>query len=218
MNYQALLDKVQSIIISKGYRLEMNIIEEAYVFYIYDNQTMAANIQMYKSTGIIVVGKTRRKKELDDHDNFNVSWISTEIPYRGQGLAMLLLIYGICYLKLQFPEINYVTLDDDSDRSDKIEPNVYDSLGFYFRDEIKMDISNTKKLKLSGPEKQLLLDSEFVRRANFELDRRFNISGGKRTYKKHNGKNRKRTYKKHNGKNRKRTYKKYNGKNRKQKI
>jgi ribosomal protein S18 acetylase RimI-like enzyme len=201
MDYQSLLEKVQSIVISKGYRLEMNMIGEAYVFYIYDNEIMTSNIQIYKSTGTIIVGKTRRKQELEDYDNFNISWISTEPPYRGQGLALLLLIYGICYLKQKYPDINYVTLDDDSDRNDRIEPNLYDSLGFGFRDEIKMDISNANKLKLSGPEKQLLLDNEFIRRSNLELNNRFSKKGGKqksrknRAYKKQKSRKNK-TYKK----------------------
>lgn len=178
--YQSLLDRIQRIIISKGYRLEMNINDESYVFSIYDNETRACYIQIGKSTGTIVIGKTRRKQALEDQDNFIISWISTEPPYKGQGLALLLLIYSICYLKQQFPDINYVTLDDDSDRSDKMEKNIYDSLGFAFRDDVQMDISNTKELNLSGPEKQLLLDGEFIRRANLQLDTKFPGMGGKR--------------------------------------
>ena len=178
--YQALLDKVQRIITAKGYRLEMNINDESYVFSIYDNETRACYIQIGKSTGTIVIGKTRRKQALEDQDNFIISWISTEPPYKGQGLALLLLIYSICYLKQQFPDINYVTLDDDSDRSDKMEKNIYDSLGFAFRDDVQIDISSTKKLNLSGPEKQLLLDGEFIRRANYQLDTKFPGIGGKR--------------------------------------
>ena len=178
--YQALLDKVQRIITAKGYRLEMNINDESYVFSIYDNETRACYIQIGKSTGTIVIGKTRRKQALEDQDNFIISWISTEPPYKGQGLALLLLIYSICYLKQQFPDINYVTLDDDSDRSDKMEKNIYDSLGFAFRDDVQIDISSKKKLNLSGPEKQLLLDGEFIRRANYQLDTKFPGIGGKR--------------------------------------
>ena len=180
-NYQAFLERVQSIVTAMGYHIEMRLTDETYVFSIYDNETRACYMQIGKSTGNIIVGKTRHSKtELEDLDIFIVSWISTETPYKGKGLALLLLIYGICYLKEQFPDINYVTLDDDSDRNDKILKNIYDSLGFVFKDNIAIDISGTKKLKLSTPDKQLLLDDEFIRRANYILNEKFGRNGGKR--------------------------------------
>ena len=178
--YQALLDRVQTIVTSMGYHIEMQLTDETYVFTIYDNETRACYIQIGQSTGTIVIGKTRTKKAIEDHDTINIGWLSTEPAYKGQGLALLLLIYSICYLKQQLPDIDYVTLDDDSDRSDKIEKNIYDSLGFVFRDDIQIDISNTKKLNLSGPEKQLLLDGEFIRIANSQLNTKFGGNGGKR--------------------------------------
>jgi ribosomal protein S18 acetylase RimI-like enzyme len=178
--YQSLLDRIQTIVTSMGYHIEMTLTGATYVFTIYDNETRACYIQIGQSTGTIVIGKTRTKKAIEDHDTINIGWLSTEPAYKGQGLALLLLIYSICYLKQQLPDIDYVTLDDDSDRSDKIEKNIYDSLGFAFRDDVQIDISNTKKLNLSGPEKQLLLDGEFIRRANLQLNTKFPGMGGKR--------------------------------------
>ena len=178
--YQSLLDRIQTIVTSMGYHIGMTLTGATYVFTIYDNETRACYIQIGKSTGSVVIGKTRRKKELEDYDTINIGWLSTEPSYKGKGLALLLLIYSICYLKQQLPDINYITLDDDSDRSDKMEKNIYDSLGFVFRDDIQMDISNTKKLNLSGPEKQLLLNDEFIRRANLQLDTKFKRNGGNR--------------------------------------
>ena len=177
--YEILLDRVQSIVTAMGYHIRTILTDETYVFSIYDNETRACYIQIGKSTGTIVIGKTRRKQELEDYDTINIAWLSTEQPYQGQGLALLLIIYSICYLKQQLPDINYVTLDDDSNRNDKIDKNIYDSLGFAFRDEIQMDISKTKQLKLSGPEKQLLLSDEFIRQANLQLDAKFKKNGGK---------------------------------------
>ena len=178
--YQSLLDRIQTIVTSMGYHIGMTLTGATYVFTIYDNETRACYIQIGQSTGTIVIGKTRTKKEIEDHDTIDIAWLSTEPAYKGQGLALLLLIYSICYLKQQLPDINYITLDDDSDRSDKMEKNIYDSLGFVFRDDIQMDISNTKKLNLSGPEKQLLLNDEFIRRANLQLDTKFKRNGGNR--------------------------------------
>ena len=178
--YQALLVRVESIVTSMGYHIGMTLTGATYVFTIYDNETRACYIQIGQSTGTIVIGKTRTKKEIEDHDTIDIAWLSTEPAYKGQGLALLLLIYSICYLKQQLPDIDYVTLDDDSDRSDKMEKNIYDSLGFAFRDNVQIDVSSTKKLNLSGPEKQLLLDGEFIRRANLQLNTKFPGMGGKR--------------------------------------
>ena len=118
--YEILLDRVQSIVTAMGYHIRTILTDETYVFSIYDNETRACYIQIGQSTGTIVIGKTRHKQELEDHDTIDIGWLSTEPSYQGQGLALLLIIYSICYLKQQLPDINYITLDDDSDRNDKI--------------------------------------------------------------------------------------------------
>jgi len=178
--YQSLLDRIQTIVTSMGYHIEMTLTGATYVFTIYDNETRACYVQIGQSTGTIVIGKTRTKKAIEDHDTIDIAWLSTEPAYKGQGLALLLLIYSICYLKQQLPDINYVTLDDDSDRNDVIDKNIYDTLGFVFKGDIQIDVSSTKKLTLSGPEKQLLLDGEFIRIANSQLDAKFSGNGRKR--------------------------------------
>jgi ribosomal protein S18 acetylase RimI-like enzyme len=154
--YQALLDRVQTIVTSMGYHIEMRLTDATYVFTIYDNETIACYIQIGQSTGTIVVGKTRTKKEIEDHDTIDIAWLSTEPSYKGKGLALLLLIYSICYLKQQLPDIDYVTLDDDSDRNDKIEKNIYDTLGFVFKGDIQIDVSSTKKTNLIWSRKTII--------------------------------------------------------------
>jgi hypothetical protein len=167
--YIKLLERVESIISKKGYKIESEQIEGGYIFNIKDNDIIASNITIYKSTGTITVGKTRQSQELPI-DVFHITWIATENEYRGQGLALLLLIYSICYLKGSFPDVNYVTLDDDSDRSALLIKNVYDSLGFGFQGLIELDMSKNRGLIIPGPEKQLLLDEKFIINANAQLD------------------------------------------------
>jgi hypothetical protein len=183
MEYQALLEKVQFIVQNIGCHIEMNQIDSAYMFTIYDNYgTKISSITTYKSTGTIVLGMaTRRQKEIEDFPIFNISALNTEPAYTGQGFAVLILIYSICYLKQLFPEIDFVTLEDASDRRISIQRNIYDSLGFYYREPIRIDIGISKTIHNSSPDKQLLLDNEFVRRANFELDKKFGKKGGKKS-------------------------------------
>lgn len=185
-DYHVLLNKVQSIITNIGYNIYVNTDGTSFVFYIYHDGKPIASIEIGKSFGLIIIGKTRRKQEMQQHDIFIISWVTTEPAYRGQGLALLLIIYGICYLKQYFPFIHYVTLDDVSDRTQKISQNIYDSLGFVFQRNVQMDMSSINKLDTSGPEKQLLLDDEFIRIANYRIDSKFGRRGGKR--KKHTNK------------------------------
>jgi hypothetical protein len=181
MEYQALLEKVQSIVQSKGCHIEMYEIDSAYMFIIYDNyNTKISSVTTYKSTGTIMLGITRRQKEIEEYPIFNISALNTDPAYKGHGFALLILIYGICYLKQLFPEIDFVTLEDSSDRRISIKPNIYDSLGFFYRDPIRLDIGTSNRIQNSSPDKQLLLNSEFIRRANFELDKKFGKKGGRK--------------------------------------
>ena len=200
--YQDLCTRVENIITNKGYRLPEPLENNGtYIFNIYDNEIPITNLQISNTTGTIIQGITREsnKNQLEDVPLFHINWVSTDPTYSGKNLASLIIIYSICNLKQKFPEINYVTLDDDSARSSYIEKNVYTSLGFTFRDTIEMDMERPKRLKMSGPEKQLLLDDNFIERAKNKIG----ISGGKRKTKK-----RKRKTKK--SKSRKRKTRKFN--------
>ena len=86
--YQSLLDRIQTIVTSMGYHIGMTLTGATYVFTIYDNETRACYIQIGQSTGTIVIGKTRTKKEIEDHDTIDIAWLSTEPAYKGQGLAL----------------------------------------------------------------------------------------------------------------------------------
>ena len=72
------------------------------------------------------------------------------------------------YLKQRFTNINYVKLDDDSDKSLHMKQNVYNKLGFVFQPPIELDMFKDI-LIISGPEKQLQLDNNFINNANNRL-------------------------------------------------
>ena len=168
-DYDDILQKINKIIINKGYTIVTYIEDETYMFEIQDNSIVASYIQIYNSINTITEKYTQKEIETN---TFHISSLSTDVVYRGQGLALLLLIYGICYLKIQFPDVNYATLDDDSDKNIEMI-NIYNSIGFIFRDSVALDIMNPKKVIPSGPEKQLLINEEFIRRANYQLDKKF---------------------------------------------
>ena len=161
--YVELCERVRNIIINKGYVLQMEYNNGIYNFNIYDNNNVICNLQITNTVGNILVGKTRSRyqNKMEDHNIFKISWVYTQPNYRGNKLALLLIIYSICYLKIQYPNINYVTLDDDSDNSIYIK-NIYNSVGFNFQEPIEMDLLKSNRLKISGPEKQLLIDNVFL--------------------------------------------------------
>jgi hypothetical protein len=161
--YVELCERVRNIIINKGYVLQMEYNNGIYNFNIYDNNNVICNLQISNTVGNILVGKTRSRyqNKMEDHNIFKISWVYTQPNYRGNKLALLLIIYSICYLKIQYPNINYVTLDDDSDNSIYIK-NIYNSVGFNFQEPIEMDLLKSNRLQISGPEKQLLIDNVFL--------------------------------------------------------
>ena len=171
--YENLCERVNEIIIRKGYRLDVEDNGDVDYFNIYDDETIITKLQMTKTTDTIRTGKTRSQYRnlLEDQDVLHVNSVSTEDDYRGQKLALLIIIYGICYMKQKNPDISYVTLDDDSDRNTHIGKNIYDSLGFDYRYPTEMDMTKKRKLIIHEAEKQLLLDDLFIHKSNNHLDK-----------------------------------------------
>jgi hypothetical protein len=129
----------------------------------------------------------------------NINWINVEKKYLGQKYGTIILIYAICSVLLDHPNIEYAKLDDDSDRSDNTR-NIYSSL-LFVHDEHTELIDNFKKTLLRGPEKTAYLGSEDYLDLLLKkvIDIRKQIKSGKKT--------KKRTIKKYKN-NKKRTIKK----------
>lgn len=184
--YQPILDRIERIIEGKGFQLNVDYTNEddgSITFKILTaGDKLASHITTHITTGDVVKGTTRKRKErVEDVPTFGITWLGTEPDYRGQGFAMLLLIYAICYLKRRYAHVEYVLLDDDSDRSARLDvPNIYNAIGFEFQDfysDLSIDIDSPRHMKIPGPEKQLLLNQQFVRRVNRILDN-FETRGG----------------------------------------
>ena len=171
-----LCKKVETIIGMKGYLLKPDVVSDeygnkTYVFNIYNKDgIIITNLQMVITRGNIT-GKTRSSfKEEKEEDVFQINWVSTNQEYRGQQLATLVIIYSICYMVLNAKNIQYVILDDDSDKSIYMKKNIYNSLGFIPRDLVSLNMTKSETLNILGPEKQLAIDDAFIRNANVMLD------------------------------------------------
>jgi hypothetical protein len=112
------------------------------------------------------------------HDVFTMPWIGINEEYRGHNLGILLLIYGICFIKHRFNHVMYVKLDDDSGNASSIEGNMYTRIGFGYTEHTSLDIVaspqriNRNKLSPHGPEKQLIFhDNEVKKKIKIVLDK-----------------------------------------------
>ena len=170
--YTNILNIINRIVEDKGYSIHNSYDdkETAFMFEIKHGEIEVSYAQMYNNAD----GNIRiRQEEIDMSHLISISSVSTNENYRGQGLALLVLIYGICYLKNQSPDINYAILDDDSDNSTMIKGNIYNSIGFEFVAQPELDPINSNKLVPLGPEKQLMIDGTFITNVTKLLNEKF---------------------------------------------
>jgi hypothetical protein len=188
-DYTKLCEKIDEIIRRKNLRIrvdtlnhELSIVQYDFVI-INENSIVATKLTSFYSEEQVLKGVTRNSyNNFQTQNVFNITWLFTSQEYQKQKLALLILIYSICYLKHLHLNTKYVILDDDSDNNYKIKNNLYNKIGFVYRDI--QSLASHNLLIMSGPEKQLLLNKGFIRRANDILSKIENFtvmrsSGGK---------------------------------------
>ena len=165
--YQHIIEQIENIIINKGYTIGVVEADEDNSHLrinIMNDYEEAATLRIIKTTGTVLIGpatRTAMEQMFDrDTDVFSVEWLSVNPKYRGQSLGTLLLIYGMYYIKTIFNDIEFVILDDDSDKSTLMGENIYNAVGFRSRERVSLNIGLSKqvdkgnKIILGGPEKQ----------------------------------------------------------------
>ena len=172
--YTPILRRIRDILSQNGYK----IVKEDGVFYIMDGKPKISEIIVQVTDKDVLLGKTRFSyATLVNVDVFNVSWLNTHKKYEGQQLGTLLLIYAVCDLKMTHPNVNHVVLDDDTDKSRRMR-NIYNKLGFSFRDFVCLG-DKRGEVVMSGPEKQLELNDEFIsvvkKKLNIGKSRRYKV-------------------------------------------
>ena len=184
----SLKDRASELLKYKGYTI-INNTEEISLLDIHNN--VVANISLFKDNIEILKHAMNyhiRSCNPEDKDTCTVTSLWVDKDNRGKGLATLFFIHH--------PTIQYVTLDDDSNRSNKLR-NLYTQLGFTTSGYTKLTSYNT--IALSGPEKEVTL-FEFIERASRYLA----FQGGGIKTKKRRYKRRKKSIKRQRRKRRKR--------------
>ena len=178
VNYRTLMHHVTNLLAKKACHVDVTEVEEnEYLFEIMRNDlTLMSYIQIYNTTAII---EQKRKKDDDKKEDavevvdeeeeqipcFAISSIYTCTHCRNQHFALLILLYGISFLKMRFPQVNYAKLDEVSSRSTWIKRNIFHLVGFIPQGEVSLHPTKSNELILSGPEKQLCINSDFIHTA-----------------------------------------------------
>jgi hypothetical protein len=177
-------DKIKNM----GYTININTNDNIFEFLIQKEYDTAGYVQMVISNEEINTAKQNTRASASvEHPEIpviHILYLFVNQHFRGQKLAILLMLYGLCYLKKIYPYIKYASLDDDSDKSLANDAsNIYNRLGFQFKGPISQDMYSKTQLNISGPEKILDLNF-FENRILPNLLQEIQKKGGKKLTKK----------------------------------
>ena len=123
---------------------------------------------------------SRSKTSLVEQDTITIHWMNINEKYAGQGLATVLMSYGICKMKLLYNDIRFVFLEDMSDKSKKSHNNIYNLFGATFIDDVKFsDIGGKGAVDFATTYKQIKLDHDFIFRVD-QLLSKLEAKGGRK--------------------------------------
>lgn len=90
-----------------------------------------------------------------EKEAFSISWVKVEDNYKGYNLGTYLIIYCIYLVKINFSDVEYVVLDDDSDQREQAN-NIYSKIGFIYQETKQVQNENgTYTTVNTSPEMQL---------------------------------------------------------------
>jgi len=90
---------------------------------------------------------------------FSITWIKINDKYKRLNLGSFLIIYCIYLCKINFPDIKYIVLDDDTDETNQ-DKNIYRKLGFIYQETKEIQLENGEMSTVNtGPEMQLNINA-----------------------------------------------------------
>lgn len=177
MKFQHLLQQTETILQDMGFGIKITPLEADFVEIVLLSDKgkkvrSAGHIQLGPSQDDLYLATNRlRSTEPTTVNTMNVFSFLVEKKFRNRGLARLLLIYGLCYFKDLYPEIDYSVLDDASDGSTMMTGNVYAPLGYEPLDHVCLSNTDRRRVEPSSPTKVLALDESFVAKAREYLNK-----------------------------------------------
>ena len=186
-NFESLQNRVKTILNDDDYYIKMTPELEKYPPFPSDDTELTFDFKIIDKANsknasnlIIILRNDQVYKTIRTRSGepiltviFYVKTLFTDPDYVGRSLATLLMIYGLSTLKIKYTNIEFALLDDCSKNSNSMDKNIYHKLGFFTIHHTKL-MDNypriERKIKINDSEKQLLLDDNFISRANKRLD------------------------------------------------
>ena len=209
--YDELLASVETIMKKLSYNVEITHLdreEPTVIFIMYKEYryNRIGSLVIRIREDMLKTGRVTRNTQEQLHNTFYISDISVDERYQGKGVGSLLLIYGMCYLKINNPNIVYVTLDDVSKHRKRMRDNFYGTLGFVTESHTAIRNSDSNLADEEDFKKLLNIESDFITRAKAKISkimRNAGIKSQKTKNKKQKTKNKKQKTKKQKTKNKK---------------
>jgi hypothetical protein len=148
-----LLDEIKQLLIEKNILVNEKI----------DNANQDISIELKDKNNNVIgqinggVGEFKIIENGDESEKnaFSISWVKVEDNYKGYNLGTFLIIYCIYLVKINFNDVEYIVLDDDSDQRDQAN-NIYSKLGFIYQETKQLQNENGKPITVNtSPEMQL---------------------------------------------------------------
>ena len=187
-NITLLIDEIKNLLIDKNIFINQEIDEK--------NRNIIIKL-LDKNNNIIgkINGGVEEYKIIENGQEIYknalyIEWVKVEDNYKGYNLGIFLIIYYIYICKINFSDIDYVVLEDDTDEIDP-DKNIYVKLGFIYQEtkEIQLDNGQIKNV-LSQPEMQLNITDFFnnvliekLNKIKIRLRNLIKYEGGKRNKK-----------------------------------
>jgi len=133
-----LIDEIKNVLISKNILISEQIDAEKkdIIIKLIDNNNNNNNNNNTNIIGKISGGVTEfniiENGTEDYKDAFYIEWVTVDDNYKGYNLGTFLIIYCIYLCKINFGDIEYIVLEDDTDEVD-LEKNIYYKLGFIYQ-------------------------------------------------------------------------------------
>ena len=105
------------------YKLFINKEEHQLIFYINDKELTTSEVTTSCLAWLVSIW-------MEEDNEMTISWLITNIDYRGNGLGSLLIIAAATYYKQKY-DVKKIELDDCSNHC-FLEDNIYTSLGFKY--------------------------------------------------------------------------------------
>jgi len=161
--FQSTKDRIEEFLISRRIEFGEEQIGDDYfrINFLIGGKFIGSISYVTTTETSIMLGYVTRRSTTVETETGSIQWLGVDPSFRGKGYATAFMMLAICEIMIKNPSIRYIVLDDDSDRGSETT-NIYAKFGFVHTERIDPG-SSVKRFSPSGPEKQMMVDKNFVK-------------------------------------------------------